>query len=390
MAGVGRNLWLAAAMAGVLAAAAMLLPSALWTCLVAALLGLTGVVLFRGNRWRSGALLLGALALGLALLDGFAGLLTPTPMGQGLVRTTEPRWWPPPDPIVGFRPLPNSEVIATATWNGGMIYRRTYRFDGEAARVTPAAPANSDTYLFLGDSFTFGQGLPDDEALGAQFAKANDFKVRAVNLGVPGYGPNHLLRLFDSGLLDRYTNQPVKAVVTWIIPAQLARVTGDGSWLGSSPRYALENGVLRHTGSFNEYRLFNPIAGARHLLGEQFAFVDAIGRKQRQDEQIELFVAIMNRLQQYAREKFNAPLIVIYSWPDEHAKEGAWAGAVVTQPELVAVLSRLRRLGMQLIAVDRLTWMYDVSKILIPHDGHPNAFSNELIAGELKKRLKGS
>lgn len=390
MAGVGRNLWLAAAMAGVLAAAAMLLPSALWTCLVAALLGLTGVVLFRGNRWRSGALLMGALALGLALLDGFAGLLTPTPMGQGLVRTTEPRWWPPPDPIVGFRPLPNSEVIATATWNGGMIYRRTYRFDGEAARVTPAAPANSDTYLFLGDSFTFGQGLPDDEALGAQFAKANDFKVRAVNLGVPGYGPNHLLRLFDSGLLDRYTNQPVKAVVTWIIPAQLARVTGDGSWLGSSPRYALENGVLRHTGSFNEYRLFNPIAGARHLLGEQFAFVDAIGRKQRQDEQIELFVAIMNRLQQYAREKFNAPLIVIYSWPDEHAKEGAWAGAVVTQPELVAVLSRLRRLGMQLIAVDRLTWMYDVSKILIPHDGHPNAFSNELIAGELKKRLKGS
>lgn len=390
MAGVGRNLWLAAAMAGVLAAAAMLLPSALWTCLVAALLGLTGVVLFRGNRWRSGALLLGALALGLALLDGFAGLLTPTPMGQGLVRTTEPRWWPPPDPIVGFRPLPNSEVIATATWNGGMIYRRTYHFDGEAARVTPAAPANSDTYLFVGDSFTFGQGLLDDEALAAQFAKANDFKVRAVNLGVPGYGPNHLLRLFDSGLLDRYTKQPVKAVVTWIIPAQLARVTGDGSWLGSSPRYVLENGVLRHTGSFTEYRLFNPIAGARHLLGEQFAFVDAIGRKQRQDEQIELFVAIMARLQQYAREKFNAPLIVIYSWPDEHAKEGAWAGAVVTQPELVAVLSRLRRLGMQLIAVDRLTWMYDVSKILIPHDGHPNAFSNELIAGELKKRLNGS
>jgi hypothetical protein len=390
MAGVGRNLWLAAAMAGVLAAAAMLLPSALWTCLVAALLGLTGVVLFRGNRWRNGALLLGAVALGLALLDGFAGLLTPAPMGQGLVRTTDPRWWPPPDPIMGFRPLPNSEVVATASWDGETIYRRTYHFDGEAARVTPAAPANADTYLFLGDSFTFGQGLLDEEAVAAQFAKANDYKVRAVNLGVPGYGPNHLLRLFDSGLLERYAKQPVKAVVTWIIPAQLARVTGDGSWLGSSPRYVLENGVLRHTGSFNEYRLFNPIAGARYLLGEQFAFIDAIGRKQRQDEQIELFVAIMTRLQQYAREKFNAPLIVIYSWPDEHAKEGAWGGSVVTQPELVSVLSRLRRAGMQLIAVDRLTWMYDVSKILIPHDGHPNAFSNELIAGELKKRLTGS
>lgn len=377
-------------MAGLLAAAAMLLPSAVWTCLVAAGFGLTGVVLFRGNRWRSGALMLGAVALGLALLDAFAGLLTPAPMGQGLVRKTEPRWWPPPDPIMGFRPLPNSEAIATATWNGETIYRRTYHFDGEAARVTPPAPADADTYLFLGDSFTFGQGLLDEEALAAQFAKASNYKVRAVNLGVPGYGPNHLLRLFDSGLLDRYAKNPVRAVVTWIIPAQLARVTGDGSWLGSSPRYVLENGVPRHTGSFNEYRLLNPIAGARYLLGEQFAFVDAIGRKQRQDEQMELFVAIMARLQHYAREKFNAPLIVVYSWPDEHANAGSWAGSGMSQPELVSVLSRLRRQGMPLLAVDRLTWMYDVSKILIPHDGHPNAFSNELIAGELKKRLIGS
>ena len=62
----------------------------------------------------------------------------------------------------------------------------------------------------------------------------------------------------------------------------------------------------------------------------------------------------------------------------------------MSQPELVSVLSRLRREGMPLLAVDRLTWMYDVSKLLIPHDGHPNAFSNELIAGELKKRLIGS
>ncbi len=131
--------------------------------------------------------------------------------------------------------------------------------------------------------------------------------------------------------------KPVKAVVTWIIPAQLARVTGDGSWLGSSPRYVLESGVLRHTGSFNEYRLFNPIAGARYLLGEQFAFVDAIGRKQRQDEQMELFVAIMARLQQYAREKFDAPLIVIYSWPDEQAKEGSWAGAAMSATAVVLV-----------------------------------------------------
>ena len=290
------------------------------------------------------------------------------------------------DPIVGFRPLPNSEVLATATFGPELVYRQTYHFDATAARVTPQGPAGAGTYLFLGDSFTFGQGLPDDETLAAQFAKANDLKVRAINLGVPGYGPNHLVRLFEAGLLDRYTSQSVKAVVTWIIPAQLARVTGDGSWLGSSPRYVLENGVLRHTGSFNEYRLFNPLAGAKYLLGEQFAFIDAIGMKQRQDQQIELFVAMMARLQQYSREKFGAPLVVIYSWPDEYSRPGHGASEFA-QPMLVGILNRLRDLLIPLVAVDQRTGKYDVSQLNIPHDGHPKAFTNELIAGELKQRL---
>jgi hypothetical protein len=386
MAGVGRNLSLAALLAALLAAGAVVLPSAMWACALAALLGLAGVVLFRGNRWRTSALVVAALALSLAVLDAFAGLLSPTPINYGLERTTVPRWWPPPDPILGFRPQPNSEALNTATFGPEIVYRRTYHFDADAARLTPQGPAGADTYLFLGDSFIFGQGLPDDETLAAQFAKANGLKVRAINLGVPGNAPNHLVRAFEAGLLDRYAAQSVKAVVTWIIPAQLARVTGDGSWLGSSPRYVLENGKLRHTGSFNEYRLLHPIAGARYLLGEQFAFIDAIGMKQRQDEQIELFLAMMARLQQFSRDKLGAPLVVIYSWPDENSQAGH-GESEFAQPMLVGVLDRLRKLGIPLISVDRVTGKYDVSRLLIPHDGHPNAFTTEIIAAELKRHL---
>lgn len=386
MAGVDRNYWLAALLLAGLAVGVAALPSATWSCVLAALLGVAGVVLFRGNRWRTGALLVAALALSLALLDAFAGWLSPTPMGAGLVRTTVPRWWPPADPVLGFRPKANSEVVATATFGPETIYRRTYRFDADAARVTPPAPTGADTYLFMGDSFIFGQGLPDDESLASQFARANDFKVRTVNLGVPGNALNHLVRAFEAGLLDRYTSQPVKAVVTWIIPAQLARVTGDGSWLGSSPRYVLENGVLRHTGSFNEYRLLNPVAGARYLLGEHFAFVDAIGMKQRQDEQVELFLAMLARLQQYARDKFGAPLIVVYSWPDETSGPG-YGASEFAQPMLVGILDRVRKLGIPLVSVNRLTNMIPVSRLLIPHDGHPTAFTNGLVAAELKRRL---
>lgn len=383
MAGSRRNYGIAAGLLVLLAIGASVLPSALWACSLAALLGLAGVVLLRGNRWRTGALLATALAVSLALLDAAAGLLSPAPMGQGLVQTTDPKWWPPPDPILGFRPKPNSEVVATATFGPETIYRHTYRFDDTAARVTPSGPAGADTYLFLGDSFIFGQGLADDQSLAAQFAKANDDKVRTVNLGVPGYGPNHLVRALEAGLLDRYIGQSVKAVVSWIIPAHLARVTGDGSWLGSSPRYVLEAGVPRHTGTFNEYRWTHPLAGLKHLLGEQFLFVDAIGKRQRQEEQAELFVALMARLQVLVREKFGAPLIVVYSWPDEVHRQGYGDAEF-----LITVLNRLRKLGIPLVSVDNLTSKIDMSLLLIPHDGHPTAYTYELIAGELTRRLK--
>ena len=388
MAGVGRNYWLAALLVAGLAIGAIVLPSAMWTCLLAAGLGFAGVVLFRGNDWRTGALLAAALALSLALLDAFAGWLSPTPMGAGLVRTTIPRWWPPADSILGFRPKPNSEAINTATFGPETIYRQVYHFDADGARVTPPAPPEADTYLFLGDSFVFGQGLRDDEALAAQFAKVNDFKVNAVNLGVPGNALNHLIRAFEAGLLDRYTSHRVKAVITWIIPAQLARVTGDGEWLSSSPRYVLEDGKLRFTGSFNEHRLLNPIAGLKYYLGQEFTFIDAIGMKQRQEQQVELYLAMLARLKQYAREKFDAPLIAVYSWPDETSGPG-YGKSEFAQPMLVAVLNQIRALGIPLVSVSKVTDQIPVSRLLIPHDGHPTAFSNGLIAAELKRQLIG-
>lgn len=389
MAGKFRNFWLVSAFLLVILGVALVLQSALWACVAAAVLGVVGVVTLRGNRWRNGALLATALALSLVALDLFAGLLSPKAMNMGVVTRTIPQWWPPPDPILGFRPKPDSEVIATATWGTETVYRQTYHFDDATARVTPPAPAAPDTYLFIGDSFIFGQGLADDQTMPSQFAKQNAPGARSINLGVPGYGPNHLVRAFEAGLYDRYAAGKVKAVVTWIIPAHLQRVTGDGSWLGSSPRYVLDNGVLRYTGSFNEHRWRDPLAGLHYLLGQQFAFIEAIGQRQRQEEQIELFLAMMAKLQAEARAKFNAPLVILYSWPDEQTRQ-RYGDSKVAQPLLVETLVRVRKLGAPMLGESAATHGADVKTLLIPHDGHPSAVTTGLIAAALKKLLEGS
>lgn len=396
MAGTGRNLALVGLMAAIVAAAALALPSALWACVVAAILGLAGVVLLRGNAWRTGSLLAAAVALSLALLDIFAGLLTPTAHGAELTRVTEPAYWPPYDPVLGFSLKPDSQAVHTATFGAEKVYRITYHIDADGARKGPAGPAGADTYLFVGDSFTFGQGLSDDQHLAAQFAKANDYKVNAVNLGVPGNSPNQILRAFETGLLDAWQSKPgqssvrgpVKAVIFWIIPAQLARVTGDGTWLWDTPRYVLEDGKLRHTGSFMDYRWTHPWVGLKVFLGEQFAFIDAIGREQRQVEQVELYVAMLARLQAFVREKFEAPLVLAYSWPDEKSPTGHGTSEY-DQKVLVGIMARIQKLGMPMVRVDTAVGPTPVSQLLIPHDGHPSALQNELVAKALKKELIG-
>src|SRR5262249_25768212 len=126
--------------------------------------------------------------------------------------------------------------------------------------------------------------------------------------------------------------------------------------------------------------------GAKYYLGEAFPFVEAIGRQQRQEEQLNLFVAMMAKLKDYAREKFNAPLVVVYSWPDEQAR-GPYGDSPVDQQLLVGVIKQLRKLGIELLRVDDFTSNKPLDLVNIPHDGHPSAYTNELVAAELKRRL---
>jgi hypothetical protein len=227
----------------------------------------------------------------------FAGAMASTPVGVDVVHTTDPKEWIPPEPVLGYRLLPNLTVVETATRGTETLFRVTYHSNADGTRTTVPAPPGADTYLFMGSSFVFGQGLPDDETLPSQFAHLSGDKIRAVNFSAQRYGINHLVRAFEAGLLDQYKESGrVAAVITWITPSQIEWGIGDGNWLLNSPRYVLEDGVPRYTGSFLHHRLTNPIAGATYLLHKYVAFTRQIGEAQRQAEQADLFVALIVRL----------------------------------------------------------------------------------------------
>ncbi len=387
--GLQRNAWLTAALIAVFATGSALLSSTWWTVGLAVLLAAASAALLEGNRWRTVALSIAAVAFSVGLLDAFAAILAPAPIGEGVVHVTDPKEWIPPEPVLGYRLLPNLSVIDTASRGSETIYRVTYTSAADGTRTTPPAPPGADCYLFMGASFMFGQGLPDDDTLPAQFARATGFRVRTVNFSAPGYTISHLVRAFEVGLFDRYKrNERVAAAVTWITPSQLEWETGDGEWLGDSPRYVLEDGGLRYTGSFLRHRLVNPLAGLGYLAHKYLPVTQLIGKGERQEEQADLFIVLLIRLQLLASERLGAPLSVIYSWPTEYPPP-LTDSVANDRPLLARVLDRLRAAGVPLLSVNEQTKAYTVSELVMPGEGHPNALTTRLVAAELKRELIG-
>ena len=124
-AGAPRNIWRAIGLVAAFAVGAALLPSAPWICAWAVLLGLAGVVLLPDNRWRTGALTTAAVAIAVGLLNAFASVMASAPVGVDVVHTTDPKEWIPPEPVLGYRLLPNITVVETATRGSQTIFRVT-------------------------------------------------------------------------------------------------------------------------------------------------------------------------------------------------------------------------------------------------------------------------
>jgi len=131
-----------------------------------------------------------SLAVGIALAEGLVGLLGPDQDGR-IHYAVRSRICCRPDPDVVWSLRPGIEVS-----------RSTDEFDEHVSIGSlglrggdPSKPRDRPWILAVGDSFTFGTGVDDDETWEAVLAATlatRDRPVEVLNAGVPGYG-------FDQG-----------------------------------------------------------------------------------------------------------------------------------------------------------------------------------------------
>ena len=342
---------------------------------VGAVLPLFGVVLFRKPAWRNASLLLTSVLLGLSALNFAFWLIAPKPFNEGVVKMDTPEKWIIDDDIVGYKLKPGITVDATSKYRDQILFHAKYTIEPSGARATPGSQPNGPTYLFIGDSLVFSETLEDSQTMASQFAQNLRPGAHVVNLGVPGYGLNNLVRAVETGQYDPYVVGKVAAVITWIAPYHMERVTGDGDWLTLSPHYELIPGQPpRYTGSFLAWRLSHPLEGLSYFARSRFSWVMRIVGPNLERRQEILYVALIERLRDLVRQKWNAPLIIVYDWAD---------GTITDQNDerLRPVYESIAALGMPMVSMRRLSLPHvGWPEFTIPHDGHPSALMDRTVA----------
>ena len=194
-----------------------------------------------GSSWKSrGLLLVSSLLVTVVLVEILLRLagtgMPPPPLYPGDREAVRDRTW---DAHVGWKLPPNANPGET-TADYSITYRSNrlgFRGDDDAL----GSPA-TERIVFLGDSFTFGSGVPIEDTFAARVAAERPNAV-GFNLGIGGFGIDQMwLTLAHHGL----ALEPTRVVLSFIrndLDRSLSAYRLGHVWL-EKPLFFLEGGKL--------------------------------------------------------------------------------------------------------------------------------------------------
>ncbi len=159
--------------------------------------------------------------------------------------------------MFGYRLQASVTGHARKTGMDQVVYDYQYTTDECHRRVSPVADSEKRNRfaLFFGGSFTFGDGVEDDETLPSQFgAVAPEFVP--YNYGCMGHATQSLyLHVHRPGFRDEIAQGRGVVIYTYINP-HLGRVIGQmrmaGSFGARLPEFRLTGDGIEHLGTFQE------------------------------------------------------------------------------------------------------------------------------------------
>lgn len=274
--------------------------------------------------------------------------------------------------VLGTVPRANQIITAKKfTSHNELIFDVQYSIDKDLTRKTPNSLKNNG-WLFFGCSYTFGQGVNDDQVFPAVFQAMHHNHIKAFNFGFKGYGPHQMLRRLQTDFtLDKVAQFKIKKVIYLAIPDHIRRAAGGAPWDSKGPYYDFNDSEeLIFKGPFQPdnfspfFKWPSPFAAVDWFSEHLTSFILHLPKNK--EHNTKRFIEILSATQKLVTQKYNAPLIVLLWWTEE---EG------VTQIE-----SQLHNKG---IATIRL----NTHLPYIKGDTHPNWEAHKEIANVLMQIL---
>ncbi len=283
------------------------------------------------------------------------------------------------DELRGYAGSANAKVRSKEVINGKVIYDIIYSRNKYGLRVTPhdiqPAHLNPDfkNVIFFGCSFTYGDGVNDNENLPFMFEDRSQGKYEAYNFGFHGYGPQQMLRILESGMVDKIVSnkQPFIAVYGAMVDhvSRCAFKYPASSWY-KGPAYKLDrSGNIVLWDAKKQYCL------GKRLLLKSYLFNRIYYRVRNND--IELFLKVISKSKKIFESKYHGQFYVLY-WDAKNNIDRM-------------VLEKLKKEDVNIFLTSQILGITDIrefyEKYAIIGDGHPNNLAYERIAEYLLKNI---
>ena len=283
--------------------------------------------------------------------------------------------------ILGYAPRSGNTIVSKKYKDEQLLYDVTYTIGDDGLRITPKFELSSwdQCIVLFGGSFTFGEGLNDEETMPYLVGKLSKFNT--YNFGFYGYGPHQMLSALEQGMVERIVECRPKIAIYQVPRTHVLRSAGLTKWDKHGPEYILlSDGTVKFDGHFDDEspavtRDESTDFPSRIMaqLKKSFLFKKYIENiVPYSDEAIELFLAIIEEAKKEFTGRFPGSAFHVIFWD---YKPNHW--------DTKKILEELSRKGIKTHLISSILPDFNRQKAkyeISPYDLHPNALAQETIA----------
>jgi hypothetical protein len=278
--------------------------------------------------------------------------------------------------VLGYAPIKGAVADARRYYGNELIYDVVYTIDSDGLRQPPPVdPVNlHGCILFFGGSFTFGNGVEDQETMPYRVGVLTSGRYRIFNFGFSGYGAHQMLAALESGMVADIVDCNVRFVVYQALDRHVLRSAGLVEWGENTPRFVLnDDGTVRRNGTLEDRpttsRLMDKVSfqlSKSHL----YSLIEGRSMARIRDEHFDVFSGIVQQARDIVRTNYPQAEFHVVFWDIAHGI----SNRIV--PDLSARGIQLHMVLDNILPRAERRTAYDLG----PHDHHPNPAAHDLIA----------